>query len=294
MWFKRKATNNQQESSDRRSARYWTQRKMPALLRIISVECSIQSMFTDLSIPKEFESLLLPQWKTLHYESYDLINVDDFDCPEDVKALLCNLQQTVHESHHFLCGYRDGYMKTLLNILKFDDHHCVLHRQYKPFTKRITNVDLMSISSTLAQPKIEILSRNQKSFIIIDGMAMAQWKTRYEYEGRKFDNTKEDQVLRELFIAVHDIAQNCSDISFPINVYAVRVRKSFFTFYKAIAEEEYVTESSMRFPTKHSLLVQKHPPTTNSISRAYDFCFKDERKQILKCLISIKQWLREE
>lgn len=247
-------------------------------------------MFTILGIPKEFESLLFPQWKTLGFTGTPK-HIDDFYFPEDVKAFLCKLQQTVHGCEGVVsAGYLDGHVKMLLNILKFEDYQCVLSRQYKPLTKPLTNVDLMSISSTLAQPKIEILSRNQKRFIILDGMAMAQW---IDYQDRKFENTKEDQVLRELYIAVHDIAQNCSNISFPITVYAVRVRRSFFTFYKAIAEEGYVKESSTHYPTKHSMLVQKHPPTTNGCSVAYDFIFKDERKQILKCLLSIKQWLRE-
>jgi len=65
-----------------------------------------------------------------------------------------------------------------------------------------------------------------------------------------------------------------------------------FTFYKAIADEEYIKETLKGYPKNNSMTVQRHPPVIDELKlTAYDICDSNDRKQILKCMSSIREFL---
>jgi hypothetical protein len=89
------------------------------------------------------------------------------------------------------------------------------------------------------------------------------------------NNWKEDQVLGEHFVAVHNAEE------FPASVYAVRVVGTLITLYRAIATEEYILETAKQgFAIKSNMTVQRYPPVTKSTQlTAYDICNVDDRKR---------------
>jgi hypothetical protein len=112
------------------------------------------------------------------------------------------------------------------------------------------------------------------------------------------NNWKEDQVLGELFVAVHSIVNKkppVKDLKYPILVHAVRVIGTQFTFYKAEATKEYIKESAKTLPQKNKLIVYRHPiveedPDPSRLI-AYDICNLDDRKNILKYLCYIRRFI---
>lgn len=74
------------------------------------------------------------------------------------------------------------------------------------------------------------------------------------------NNWKEDQVLAELFVAVHNmVAKSKGTIVYPVNIYAIRVVRTLFTFYKTIASLEYIKETAKGLPHINSMSVLRHP-----------------------------------
>lgn len=70
------------------------------------------------------------------------------------------------------------------------------------------------------------------------------------------------------------------------------VTGTWFTFYKTSAKEDYIKETSCRFATEHSLVIQRHPVNDAELPE-YNFRDLNERSLILECISSIKQWLLE-
>lgn len=59
----------------------------------------------------------------------------------------------------------------------------------------------------------------------------------------------EDQDLAELFVTVHNmVAKSKGTIVCPVNMYAIRVVRTLFTFYKTIASLEYIKETAKGLP----------------------------------------------
>ena len=110
---------------------------------------------------------------------------------------------------------------------------------------------------------------------------------------RYSNNWKEDQVMGEMFAAVHHIVSHSrTTLTYPVSVYAVRVIGTKFTFYKACATLEYIKESARSgMSIENEMKVHRCPRVEDDPSRltAYNICNKDDRMQILQCLCSIRK-----
>jgi hypothetical protein len=109
------------------------------------------------------------------------------------------------------------------------------------------------------------------------------------------NNWKEDQVMAELFAAVHYVVRNPKTVlTYPIIVYAVRVIGTKFTFYKASATLDYIKETARRgMALETEMVVQRYPLVEDDPSRltAYDICSLNDRMRILECMCSIRKWI---
>ncbi len=107
-------------------------------------------------------------------------------------------------------------------------------------------------------------------------------------------NPKTDQVLGELFVAVHNIAAN-HKITYPLSMSAIRVVGTLFTFYKATASLDYIKETARRLPDINRMTVQRHPQVDDDPSglTAYNMCDKSDRQCILQYMCSIRRFLCE-
>jgi hypothetical protein len=256
------------------STSYW-KRQTSALLKIETMDCALQDMFSDASI--KAESLLLPQWKD--GEWLVNVNIDTLNVSNKIKTLIAKIKYVYIAQSTMREMYVDGFMDTLLHILGFDDYPCLMYPQYEYFAD--IGEDEHHI---IAKSDFGILAQNHRMLIVIEDKTM---------DNAKYSNNwKEDQVLGELFVAVHDTVRNYKDVCYPINIHAIRVVGTLFTFYKTAADKEYVKETLKGYPKNNSMTVQRHPPVVDEPNlTAYDICDSDDRRQILKCMSSIKEFL---
>ncbi len=256
------------------STSYW-KKDITSALKIESVDCSLQAMFGEIS--QNCESLILPEWK--NGEWLVNVNIDNLKTSNKIKTLIAKIKYVYIAQSTMREMYVDGFMDTLLHILEFDDYPCLMYPQYEYFA------DIGDDNHHIvAKSDFGILTQNHKMVIVIEDKTM---------ENAKYSNNwKEDQVLGELFVAVHDTVRNHKDITYPINIYAIRVVGTLFTFYKTIADIEYVKETLRGFPENNSMTVQRHPIVADDPNlTAYDICDSNGRNQILKCMSSIKKFL---
>ena len=236
-------------------------------------------MFSRTDLPGEANSLILPEWTDGEW----LRGVNLFTSQHDAKSktLIGKVRKV------FLAGEAsiseavvDGFMKTVLNILCFDDFPCFLYPQYKYSAK--VGPDSRAIR---AKPDFSVLSESDKIMLVIE----AKIVTSAVYS----NNWEEHQVLGELFAAVHHVVTNSrAKVTYPVTVYAVRVIGTKFTFYRAAATLEYIKESAkLGMSIDNEMVVQRCPPVDDDPSHltAYDICDKNDRLCILQCLCSIRK-----
>ena len=229
----------------------------------------VSEMFSDCTLNDEAMQLTIPEWKNGNWLLAE--DISSMKHANRVKSLIAKIREAYIASTTISEMYVDGFMSTLLQILHFDDYPCLLYHQYTYSTKigpRNHTVNAKSDFSVL-------YNRHQILLVIEDKTTSNANLT---------NNWKEDQVLGELFVAVHKAEE------FPANVYAVRVVRTLFTFYRAIATEEYILETAKQgFAVKSNMTVQRYPPVKKSIQlTAYDICNVDDRKRILECMCSIR------
>jgi hypothetical protein len=247
----------------------WTKETSNSL-KIKSINCSLDEIGT-MSLTTEAEKLILPLWT-----DGDWLRSIDFDVLEisnKIKTLMVKIMYVYLAQSRMREMYVDGFMDSLLHLLEFDDYPCLMYPQYE------YSADIGE-ESIVAKSDFSILTKNHKMLVVIEDKTM---------ENAKYSNNwKEDQVLGELFVAVHDIAINES--KYPIEVYAIRVVGTLFTFYKTLAEEDYIKETLKGYPTNHHMNVLRHPAVEDKVHlTAYDICNKDDRLHILSCMSYIKK-----
>jgi hypothetical protein len=240
----------------------------------------IHELFPEEDLPKEAKLLIMPDWERGEW----LIGVNLKTAPynDNIKTLIKKIRKVfVSEQESMAEVFVDGYMQTLLQFLGFDSYPCSLYPQYeykvpigqknKPFR---------------AKPDFSVLSEEDKIMLVVEDKNVTS--------ATFPNNWKEDQVMAELFAAVHYIVSKAkAELTYPIIVYAVRVIGTKFTFYKAQAGLEYIKESARdKLSGKEVMVVQRHPPVAeNPRLTAYDICNKDDRMNILECLCSIRRWI---
>lgn len=186
----------------------------------------------------------------------------------------------------------NGFMDSLLHILCFDDYPCLVYPQYQ-YSAYIGPKNHV----IKAKPDFSVLSSASRMLFVV--------KDKTVTNATLANNWKEDQVLGELFVAVHNIAARAISVAqaepgrvaqaepgrveYPVSVYAVRVIGTLFTFYRATAKDKYIISSAQGTPTC-SLEVQRFPCVEESPRlTAYDICSDVDRLHILECMCSIRE-----
>jgi hypothetical protein len=232
-----------------------------------------------LNLPSEATLLVIPEWINGRW----LTNIDirTLNCNNKVKTLIGKIRKVFLSRNSMTEIAVDGFMDSLLHILRFDDYPCFLYPQYN-YSANIGPNNY----PVKAKPDFSVLSEDKIMLVIEDKtITSATYANRW----------KEDQVLGELFTAVHFVvAESRSVVTYPVAVYAVRVVGTKFTFYRAEATLEYIKHSARMGPSIGSdikMVVQRYPQVEDDPSRltAYDICDKDHRMRILECLCYIRE-----
>lgn len=229
----------------------------------------VSEMFSDCTLNDEAVQLAIPEWKNGNWLLAE--EISSMKHANRVKSLIAKIREVYIASTTISEMYVDGFMSTLLQILCFDDYPCLLYPQYTYSTKIGPRNHTVNAKSDFS-----VLYNKHQILLVIEDKTISN--------ANLANNWKEDQVLGELFVAAHKAEY------FPANVYAVRVVGTLFTFYRAIATEEYILETAKQgIAVKSDMTVQRYPPVKKSTQlTAYDICNVDDRRRILECMCSIR------
>lgn len=226
--------------------------------------------FSQCVLSDDAMKLLIPEWTDGKW----LIKEDISMLPHDrkVKSLIAKIREVYIANSTISEMYVDGFMSTLLQILCFDDYPCLLYPQYSYSAK------IGSRNHTVnAKSDFSVIYNKHQILLVVEDKTMSN-----AYIG---NNWKEDQVLGELFVAVHKAD------SFPVTMHAIRVVGTMFTFYKAVAIKEYIIETAKSGKAvQNKMVVHRYPPIPEDsvLLNAFDICNVNDRKSILECMCSIR------
>lgn len=244
----------------------------------IADAADVNTMFPFMGLHGKASDLLLKEWTDKTW----LTDANIKQCnDDDIKTLLDKIMAVFTESVTEL--HVDGFMNSLLYFLGFDKYPCHLYPQYRYSANIGQNNRCIN-----AKPDFGVTTKaNNNIMLIIEDKTIKS--ATYP------NNWKESQVLGELFVAVHHVVANAkAEVKYPVNVYAVRVIGTKFTFYRTVAALEYIRETAkLGMSTNSEMKVQRHPPVEDDPSKltAYDICNVYDRKCILECLCSIRTLL---
>lgn len=244
----------------------------------IKVE-DVPDMFTNVSLPDEAKPLVIPEWTNGDWLRN--VEIKTLLYGNKVKTLIAKIKKVFMSSEESITEVIvDGYMESMLHILCFDDYPCLMYPQYEYSAKIGRDSRLVK-----AKPDFSILSEGNKILLVIEDKTVTS--------ALYLNNWKEDQVMGELFAAVHYVVTRPrAKVTYPVIVHAVRVIGTKFTFYRAEATKEYIKESAkLGVSINNEMLVQRCPPVEDDPSRltAYDICDKDDRLRILESMCSIRK-----
>jgi len=242
-------------------------------------DVSGNSMFKfDIVVDDAVRMLYFPEWKDEKW--LENVNITALNVNNKIKTLIQKIKRVYTIiSKSVTEMYVDGFMDSLLHLMYFDDFPCMIYPQYEYSAKLgYNNHEIVSKSD------FGIISESSKLLLVIEDKTV----TNATYA----NNWKEDQVLGELFVAVHNIAAN-HKITYPIQVYAIRVVGTLFTFYKATATLDYIKETARHLPNINKMTVQRHPLVNDDPSglTAYNFCTKNDRESILKYMFFLREFI---
>ena len=239
----------------------------------------VNDLFSDLDISADAKRVVLPEWKDTKW----LTDVDLVSAPysKSIKSLIEKVHRVVRAQQSMTEVLVDGFMYSLLFILGFDDYPCTVYPQYVYSTR-------IGLRNHLVQAKADygVLSGSKKLMLVVEDKTV----TTATYA----NNWKEDQVMGELFVAVHDLHHygvGSDKVDFPVIMYAVRVVGTLFTFYKAVGTLDYIKETSRTGTAiNNEMVVERYPPIEDNPFKltAFDICNLNDRMRILKCLCSIR------
>ncbi len=238
-------------------------------------------LFPDTDLFNEARLLVIPEWTDGNWLRSIDIRKSKYD--NRVKTLIGKVKKVfLSEEESITEVIVDGFMDSLLHILCFDDYPCFLYPQYDYYAKIGPDNRVVK-----AKPDFGILSETDKIMLVIEDKTV----TSASYS----NNWKEDQVMGELFAAVHHVVTKSRTlVTYPVTVHAVRVIGTKFTFYKAIATLEYIKESAkLGMSIDNEMVVQRCPPVEDNPSQltAYNICNGYDRLRILECLCAIRKYI---
>lgn len=242
----------------------------------------VPQMLSSVCLYEEAKMPVMPEWKNGSW--LDNVDIKSLQYTNKVKTLVSKIKNIYIASTCLTEMLVDGFMDSLLHILCFDDYPCLVYPQYQYSAYIGPNNHVIK-----AKPDFSVLSSASRMLLVVEDNALTN--------ATLANNWKEDQVLGELFVAVHNIAARAISVAqaepgrveYPVSVYAVRVIGTLFTFYRATAKDEYIISSAQGTPTC-SLEVQRFPRVEESPRlTAYDICSDVDRLHILECMCSIRE-----
>lgn len=239
----------------------------------------VHPMFSDIDLSCEAGLLVIPEWTNGEWLRSIDIRKSKYD--NRVKTLIGKVRKVfMSEEESITEVIVDGFMDSMLHILCFDDYPCFLYPQYDYSAKIGPNSRVVK-----AKPDFGILSETDRILLVIEDKTV----TSASYS----NNWKEDQVMGELFAAVHHVVtKSRTPVTYPVTVHAVRVIGTRFTFYRAVATLEYIKESAkLGLSIDNEMVVQRCPPVEDNPSHltAYNICDRDDRVRILECMCAIRK-----
>ena len=260
------------------STSYWDRNTTHALNIYVKDEEHIFGNIDENILIGDASFLVISEWKDDDW--LNNVDIKSLEYNDKIKTIIGKLRIVYRAVNAFGEMYIDGFMDSLLHLLCFDDYPCFTFPQYQ-YSTIIGSHD----HNVTAKSDFSVLSESHKILLVVEDKTVK--KATYS------NNWKEDQVLGELFVAVHSIVNrrpSIKNLKYPILVYAVRVIGTQFTFYKTEATKEYIKESAKKLPTNNKLTVYRHPKVEDDPSclTAYDICNLNDRRSILKCLCYIR------
>lgn len=259
---------------DIKSTSNWTS-EITRLLKIQTED--LVDLFKDAELPQS--ELVISEWIDGNWlENVNILSLNKYS--NKVKTLIGKIRNVYKAMRTITEVYVDGFMDSLLHIMNFDDYPCFVYPQYQYTTKILDHL-------ITAKSDFSVLTESHRMLLVIEDKTVNN--------ATYSNNWKEDQVLGELFVAVHNTVANHpkseGPMKYPVTIYAVRVVGTVFTFYKTDVTKEYIKESAKDIPSKNTMLVQRHPPVEDDPSNltGYDICEIEDRKNILKCLDYIRK-----
>lgn len=167
----------------------------------------------------------------------------------------------------------DKFSISLLTFMGFNNYPLTM----KPQALRKITLTKFEISS-----KVDILvtNRDRDEYILV-----IEDKTLHNVSGA--NNWGEPQILGEIFVNIHYRTKQ-PGYKVPIRIWAIRIVGGFFTFYRAEADNDYVTDSFNGIGGKSKLSVLRYPKHEQIKDEiripALSFFEPGERIRILICL----------
>jgi hypothetical protein len=248
-------------------------------LKIVCRDVEQEVMFgNQICLNEDSKKLVVSDW--INGEWLSIKDIEALNEHPKVKTFLIKVKAVYDARSQIKEIYVDGFMDTMLHILGFDDYPCLVYPQYE--YSAIIGEDEHIIN---ARTDFSVVTKSYRMLIVIEDKTMNN--------AAYSNNWKEDQVLGELFVAIHNVVRTNYPIQYPIEIYAVRVVGTLFTFYKTAATVDYIRESAKGIPEHYSMEVQRHPTVEDDPSRltAYDICNREDRYKILECMSAIKRKL---
>ena len=225
---------------------------------------------------EEAQQLVIPEWNDGHWLLE--IRVEKLEYNNKIKTFILKLRRIYMASlirQNLTEDHIDGFMDSLLHILRFDDYPCSVYPQYK-YSAKVNNKNIA------AKPDFSILSNFNENKIVL----VIENKT--SNSASITNNWMEPQILGELFVAVHNVVTSLN-INYPVSIYAVRVIETRFTFYKTVTSLEYIIETAQTgWATNNEMIVERYPQVSKGKLAAYDICDSSERLYILQCMCYIR------
>jgi hypothetical protein len=206
------------------------------------------------------------------------IDIGNLSVKNTIKTLVDEVK-SIHDAQNMTEELSvDTYVSTLLHIMGFNDYPCAIKPQ-KKFEISVTKERI----KIKAIPDFVIISKYFKALIIIEDKTMRN----VSYA----DQWGENQVLGEMWIAAAEQAEETD-----VEIYAIRIIGTYFTFYKSIVPINYIKETltkDIKEIITTSMCVMRYPEVGENVKRphALDFCKFEDRKIIVEYMNKIKNQL---
>lgn len=238
-------------------------------LKIRIRDCALVDMFGQM--PDVDDYLFVPEWQSGKWLSST--NVENLRYVSlKVKYFMSKVKEMHLKEEYRRDRLATGFVHSFLDVLEWLQSTWTVRQQFEYSITLNHNVKVAAKSDYF------LVGPNGGIVIVIEDNTLTKCTANNNWKG--------EAILGEMFVAAHRAFTNANDGKFPNNIFAIRVMGTRFTFYKAMFSEKYIRESMNGMPSSE-MIVWRHPPA-DSPRQAYDICFDQRRKAILRCMLAIE------